>query len=269
MEDKFYGNLKQVTSLSDGDLHTEEIRNQGFTVLENVIDKSSLVLFREKIDYVYEIQKKHFGEDRLCLIKESNICRMPLKYDDYFINSISNIYVLDIIEKLLGRFFILNLQNAIINKPNEENHQRSWHRDLPYQNYIISTPLAINALFCIDDFSKETGGTTVVPYTHKMDVLPSNQYIEKNSMLVEAKAGSVIMFDSMLFHRAGYNSSKKTRRGINHMFTVPIMKQFYDFPNALKGRFSEQPNLSQLLGYTSQVPKDDVEWRNSRLLKDD
>ena len=124
-------------------------------------------------------------------------------------------------------------------------------------------------MFCIDDFSKETGGTTVVPYTHKMDVLPSNQYIEKNSMLVEAKAGSVIMFDSMLFHRAGYNSSKKTRRGINHMFTVPIMKQFYDFPNALKGRFSEQPNLSQLLGYTSQVPKDDVEWRNSRLLKDD
>jgi ectoine hydroxylase-related dioxygenase (phytanoyl-CoA dioxygenase family) len=192
---------------------------------------------------------------------------MPLKYDDYFIQIATNDVVLKIVEKILGSFYILNLQNAIINRPNEEHHQCSWHRDLPYQNFTISNPISLNALFCIDEFSEETGATVVVPYTHKTEILPSDRYISKHQTVAVAKPGSVIVFDSMLFHKAGYNSSKIIRRAVNHQYQIPLLKQFYDFPRALKGKFSSNKFLAQLLGYTSQTPLDDIEWREKRLDK--
>ena len=42
------------------------------------------------------------------------------------------------------------------------------------------------------------------------------EYVEKYGEAVEAKAGSVFLMDSMLIHKAGYNSSGGTRRGQTH-----------------------------------------------------
>lgn len=267
MKEKFYGRLKQVECNDVIDLYVEEIKHDGFALLEGVISEAELVQYREKIDAIYMQQADAFGTERLESIAEIDMCRMPLKYDDYFINIATNKTVLEIVQRFLGDFYILNLQNAIINRPSEEHHQSSWHRDLPYQNYVISSPLSINALFCIDDFSVETGGTMVVPYTHRTEILPSDEYIAKHAVTATAKAGSVIVFDSMLFHRAGYNASKIIRRAVNHQYQIPLLKQFYDFPKALEGRFSDDPFLAQLLGYTSQVPLDDVAWRNNRIAR--
>lgn len=265
MKEDFYGKLIQENCSDDVDLYVEEIRNQGFTIIEGVLSKEELQNYRSKIDLIYQKQESEFGFKQLKTIKEVNMCRMPLKYDDYFINIITNQTVLNVVKRFLGEFFILNLQNAIINMPNQEHHQSSWHRDLPYQNYVISNPLSINALFCIDEFNYETGGTAVVPYTHKMEVLPSDRYIQKHSKTVVAPVGSVVIFDSMLFHKAGYNSSNIVRRSINQQYQIPLLKQFYDFPKALNGRFSDNPLLKQLLGYTSQTPEDDIQWRKNRV----
>ncbi|WP_419767388.1 phytanoyl-CoA dioxygenase family protein [Arcobacter sp.] len=267
MKENFYGRLNQIECNSDADLYVEEIRNDGFVIIENVLTQEELENYREKIDEVYKIQEKEFGLEKLISIKEKNMCRIPLKYDDYFIKIATNRIVLEVVKKFLGDFFLLNLQNAIINTPNEEHHQSSWHRDLPYQNYVISNPLSINALFCIDDFSVETGGTIVVPYTHNAEILPSDRYIEKHAVTAVAKAGSVIVFDSMLFHKAGYNSSNIIRRAVNHQYQIPLLKQFYDFPKVLNGKFSDDPFLAQLLGYTSEVPLDDISWRRNRVAK--
>lgn len=264
MKDKFYGKLSQVESETEIDVYVEEIQCDGFAVIEGVLNKSELALYRNKIDRVYDLQENHFGRDRLTQINELNMCRLPLKYDDDFINIATNNLVFDVVRRFLGDFFILNLQNAIINQPNEEHHQSSWHRDLPYQNYVISTPLSINALFCIDDFTIETGATMVLPFSHRLESMPSDLYIQKHAVTAVAKAGSVIMFDSMLLHKAGYNSSDIIRRAVNHQYQIPLLKQFYDMPKALGGKFSDDPMLAQLLGYTSQVPKDDIEWRENR-----
>lgn len=267
MKENFYGKLNQVECNSDIDLYVEEIKNNGFTIIENVLSEDELKVYRQKIDEVYKKQEENFGLDKLISIKEKNMCRMPLKYDDYFINIATNKTVLEVVNRFLGDFYILNLQNAIINTPNEEHHQSSWHRDLPYQNYVISNPLSINALFCIDEFSEKMGGTMVVPYTHNMEILPSDRYIKNHAITANAKAGSVIVFDSMLFHKAGYNSSNIIRRAVNHQYQIPLLKQFYDFPKALNGKFSNDKFLAQLLGYTSQVPLDDVMWRENRIIK--
>ena len=128
-----------------------------------------------------------------------------------------------IIEKQVGK--IINLQNAIINKPNEEHHQSSWHRDLPYQDWIISKPLAVNAFYCMSDFTSQNGATFLLPFSQKIEKFPSKRYVEENQIQMIAPKGSVVLFDSMVFHRASFNSTSNVRYGINNMFVVPILKQ--------------------------------------------
>jgi hypothetical protein len=52
------------------------------------------------------------------------------------------------------------------------------------------------------------------------------------------------------------------------MYTAPILKQQYDFARCLaeeRSAFSE--DTQRLLGFTSQVPLSDREWRSSRAAK--
>ncbi|MCZ6512867.1 MAG: phytanoyl-CoA dioxygenase family protein [Nitrospinae bacterium] len=265
--DRFYGKIRQTVIGDQIDRCAEEVRLLGFSVLEGIIPKNELENFRNQIDKVYRIQEEEFGRDDMAEISELNVARALLVYDEYFLKMIVHETIQKIVKLFLGDYFIINLQNAIISLPNEPHHQSSWHRDLPYQNFVISQPIAINAFYCIDDFSSETGGTELIPYTHKMETLPSDDFIGRHKVALNCPAGSVVIFDSMLLHRAGFNSSRNIRRGVNHIFSVPIMKQQYDFPAMLKGKFSEDPFLNRLLGYDCQTPLSVVEWRKHRLAR--
>lgn len=140
---------------------------------------------------------------------------------------------MNVLGKLIIGRFILNHQNAIINPPGEPYNQGAWHRDLPYQHYVSSSPLAINALFCVDDFTTENGSTFVLPASHRAAKYPSASYIQKNALQIEARAGQYILLDCMLFHSGGFNRTNAERRAVNHVYTIPYFKQ--------------QINLSKLL----------------------
>ncbi|MFH2139919.1 MAG: phytanoyl-CoA dioxygenase family protein [Pseudomonadota bacterium] len=264
MKESFYGRIQQTKVDGDVARYVEEIAVRGFTVIPELFSLEQLTAWREKIDGVYRAQETDFGRDALIAIQELDMCRAPLLYDFEFIQLATHPLILSVVKEILGDWFILNLQNAIINRPNQMHHQSSWHRDLPYQNWVISRPLAINALVAIDEFSEITGGTHVVPFTHKTEVLPSDAYIDANRIVAAAPAGSAIVFDSMLFHRAGANRSSNIRRAVNHLYTTPILKQQYDFPNALGTRPDMDAATARLLGYTSQVPLNDRVWRANR-----
>ncbi|MGZ3861855.1 MAG: phytanoyl-CoA dioxygenase family protein [Bacteroidia bacterium] len=265
--EKSYGINNQSKNLSENDLYVEELRIKGFTQIENVLSEKELVEIRKKLDHLNEVQTKEFSKETLEKINELNMVRCPFLYDEYFLGIATNTKVNELVKMILGDYYILHLQNGIINMPHEEHHQRSWHRDLPYQNYEISSPLALSALFCIDDFSLVSGGTIVLPFSHKLESIPTNTYIEKHKLQVEAKAGTVVLFDSMLLHKAGNNTSSAIRRGINNMYVKPILKQQINIPKALNGKYSNDPYLSKFLGYESSVPDSVADWRKNRLQK--
>lgn len=264
MELKSYGITQMNNVLSEIDKHVEEIAILGYTIIENVLSQEQLVQTRDKIDDIYNRIEKKEGREFLESISERYMLRCPLYYDSYFLGIAANRRILSIVEKILGSYFILHLQNAIINPPNDTHHQSSWHRDLPYQNFVISKPLALSALYCIDDFTPETGGTFVLPHTHHCEVVPSAEFLQKHQLTVNAPAGSVLLFDAMLLHRAGYNSSTKFRRAINNVYTVPIIKQQLNLPVMLGEQYSHDPFYHKFLGYASQVANSDTEWRSVR-----
>ena len=199
------------------------------------------------------------------LINELDMLRTPLLYDDIFLDLIRNQQVLNIVKSILGQEILLHLQNGIINRPNKEHHQSSWHRDLPYQEYTISKPLGISVFYCIDRFTSETGSTILLPYSHKEIKISSLDFVKSNQVQISANAGDVLIFDSMVYHKAGYNSSKNIRRGINNVFVAPLLKQQINLPKMLNGKFSDNETLSGLLGYKYDVAESVLDYRTKRL----
>lgn len=266
MENKFYGvNTQGIETLDEFQLALEEIKIKGYSVIENVLTGEELTYASLSLDKIYQQQLKDFGEGNMQLIKELNLARCPLAYDDFFLKIITRDNIMNVVKYFLGNYFIINQQNGIINTPNQEHHQASWHRDLPYQNYVISQPIAIACLICIDDFTPETGSTAVIPFTHQVEKIPSVSYINKNKVSIVAKKGSAIVFDAFLFHQAGYNSSPNIRRGLNTLFSIPLLKQQINLFGQLNGKHADDPFLSKLLGYESQTPSSVTNLRENYL----
>lgn len=73
--------------------------------------------------------------------------------------------------------------------------------------------------------------------------------------------------DRRRFHRAGDNDnrSRRIRRAVNNVFSVPISTQQISLPSALSGRHSDDPELSRLLGYDSARAGSVLELRARRL----
>ena len=171
-------------------------------------------------------------------IDDGNVARSLIGYDEYFIRLAAHPRIMSIDNCCSAKYFILMSQNAIINDPGDSHYQLTWHRDLNYQHFVSSRPLAISALFCIDEFSPVTGGTFVLPASHKDEAFPSPEFIAKHETQVSAPAGSILLFDAMVYHRAGENKSPGLRRAVNHIYTLPLIKQQISFPKMLGDKFA-------------------------------
>jgi len=249
-----YGVLQKDTSSTIVENAVEEIRNLGFTVVHSGHSDDELKTLSEKFDLVCLSYTNKFGKDRLKEIDEHNTIRLPLAFDKCFLDLAINPVIIDILKKLIVGKFMLNQQNGIINPAGQQYNQRAWHRDLPYQHFLTTTPLAISALFCLDDFNLENGATQVLPASHKHEMFPSNPYILKNGVQLTAPAGSFIVIDCMAFHRGGDNLSKQNRRAVNHVYTIPLIKQQIDIPSVFD-ELDLDDNLKELLGFKYKQPQ--------------
>jgi ectoine hydroxylase-related dioxygenase (phytanoyl-CoA dioxygenase family) len=235
-------------------------------VVESGLSEEELQTIREKIDAVYDQQVREIGgAANLKRMNDADIARCLIGYDDYFVKLAAHPRIVSILQKMLGEYFILMSQNGIINQATDEHYQVTWHRDLNYQHFTSSRPLALSALFAIDEFTETTGGTNLIPASHKSEVFPSLEYVERHYKVIEAKAGSILIFDSMVYHRSGFNRSGRTRRGVNHIYTLPLIKQQISFPRMLKGKFSDDPFLRRFLGYDTETGESVQQWREFKL----
>jgi ectoine hydroxylase-related dioxygenase (phytanoyl-CoA dioxygenase family) len=250
---------------NNSDAVVKQLIGEGLAVLQSIIEVEALENLRKRTYQIYDDQAAEFGIKNMERIGELNVLRCPLYCDELFFLLLENERILEITQNYLGEHFILHLQNAIINTPQKEHHQTAWHRDLPYQNHLISRPLALNVFLCLTDFTKENGATHFIERSHKMEDFPSDATLEKSSFQIEGRAGDVILFDSMMIHRAGINQSSEDRIGLNHVLVKPLLKQQIDLPSLFNGKYRDHPVRSKLLGYRFDVPKTVLEFRLNRL----
>ena len=263
-----HGIIKKNVVNSPLDIHLEELKIKGFTLVDSGLSSDELINARDKLDDIYKMQAAEVGgEENLKLMNDANLVRAVCAYDPLFLKIATLPVILELSARYFEQYFVLMSQNGILNQPNTDHYQFTWHRDLNYQHFTSSKPQALSALLAVDPFDEITGGTYVLPSTHLVEDFPSNEYVINNHEVVKAPAGTIIFFDSMLFHRTGKNTSQNVRRAINHIITPPMMRQQYDFSAIFesKGISIEDTKIRQYLGYEYVLPKSVKDWRSQKI----
>lgn len=255
-----YGILRQRTNADALDAHVEDVEVTGFTVIESDLEAEVLADLRERADRLQRDQVAAVADFN----PDQDIVRCALVQDDLFLRVATLPTMLEMSRRLLGDSIVLLQQNVIFAQPSAPQYQARWHRDLPYQHFTASGRLAISLLVCLDDFTVETGGTMVLPGSHMFEAFPSARLVQARQESVEARAGSVIVMDAMLYHRTGNNISPAVRRGINHVVGRPFLVQQIDIPRQLGGRLADDSQLAPYLGYRWNPAPDVDAWRRQR-----
>lgn len=225
----------------------ENIIRRGFSIVDSGFSAKFLSSLRQQIDKLKGEYIENYSLSKLKLIDEHNTLRAPFLNSPIFLKVAFNKKLIQVLSNVLGNNFILNQQNVIINPAKEAYNQNKWHRDLPYQHFVSSRPLAINALFCLDDFTSNNGATFVMPGSHNHERFPSEKYVMNEEIQVSAPAGSYIILDSMLYHKGGNNKSNSSRIGINNVFSSPMIRRQIDFSeNDFCYKISHLDNVERL-----------------------
>ncbi len=238
------------------DRAVESLRLNGFAIIDGGYSAEELA---ELADAFERAQASHIermgGLDRLKALDEHHTVRLPLSYEPFMLGLAMNANVLAACRRLVGNYIVLNQQNGVINPPNGEMYNQGyWHRDLAYQHYTSSRPLAINALFCLDEFRPDNGATLAIPGSHKIEEFPSDEMVNAAAIQVQAPAGSFILLDCMTYHTGGVNHSPAPRRAVNHVYTIPLIKQQIDMPRTLGPDFTDDAEARKILGYGIETP---------------
>jgi ectoine hydroxylase-related dioxygenase (phytanoyl-CoA dioxygenase family) len=235
-----------------------QVSSLGYAVVEDVLDDSALRTTREVMYRTQQAIRDAVGQERLARAGEMGVLRLMMKYDSYFFQFLEIPELLKLVDATVSETAIMHLQNGFIlpSTPAAQTptiFQNSFHQDFPrvLNGYVAS----INVMFAIDEFSGENGATLVVPETHQKTTPPDPEYLVANAVPVECPAGSMVVFDSTLWHAAGANTSGKDRLAINHQFTRSYIKQQIDYVRALgeSAVVAQAPRTQQLLGWYTRV----------------
>lgn len=236
----------------------EALRYEGCAVVTNALNEVFLEEARRRMYAVREVIVREVGADRLRRAGELGVLRLMLQCDAFFCRFLEVPELLAIVDQTVSPTAILHLQNGFIlpSFPWGEApaaFQNRFHMDFPrvLEGYLVS----VNVMCAIDDFSAENGATLVVPGTHQSAVAPCAEYLERQAVPVVCPAGSLLVFDSTLYHAAGANDSGADRLAINHQFTRSWIKQQIDYVRALGDTavLAQRPRTQQLLGWYTRV----------------
>ena len=207
-----YPGFRQREVTSDLDRHLENLDILGYSIMENVIDASEAKRISGLLSVAYAKQEAKFGLERLKQLNDNTAHRGLLAEDQAFRDMVINPKVWQVISATVGETSILNLQNASAALPGVKHYQSAMHKDFA-KDFVVDKPLSVNAFWCISDFTAENGATWIVPGSHKYSYFPSAGFIERNRIQLAVKAGTVLLWDSLLLHQAGFNKTDQVRYG--------------------------------------------------------
>jgi ectoine hydroxylase-related dioxygenase (phytanoyl-CoA dioxygenase family) len=251
-----------ASAMGDNALALEEIERVGLTTLQNAVGAPLLGRLHDALDRVLVAQTASFGGgEGMAAIGDASTARALLEADSVFLELLSLPDLESLVETLLGPAAVVMQQNGIVMPPQGGDHmQQSWHRDLPYQSWVATKPLALGALLVLDAFTADNGATMFLPGSHRHSTFPSNPFVERWQMPILAPAGSIIVFDAMVFHRGGVNRSSQPRRIVNTLFGIPLLAQQIKFT----ARPGMNAKLRRRLGVDYAPAESADAWRERR-----
>ena len=135
--------------------------------------------------------------------------------------------ILGAAERMLGRHVRISTVTGLINSPGVKRGY--WHSDWPFNQSTAShvpapypdAVMHLSSIFMLTEFSRETGGTLIVPGSHRWPNNPSGDNgVDRDApypteMTVAGSPGDTVFYDSRLWHSVAENPSDTARVAIS------------------------------------------------------
>ena len=239
--------------------HLHDLHVEGYTLLHDAIDPALNETILKRIKQAEQETlgpiEEGMSEDDCSFYRTGGL----LELDPLFWEVPIHPEVLPIVEGLLGAGPQLSSFSGIDVKPHKKNLQ-PLHPDDALVPLVRPhpAPIGCTAMWVITDFRHETGGTRLLPGSHKLESLGTDWSSDtadeiEGVIQPEVKAGGILLFDHATFHGAADNLSDEWRLGLQVSYHAgwirPYTNWFHSIPRSLVAKFPER--LADLLGYTT------------------
>jgi ectoine hydroxylase-related dioxygenase (phytanoyl-CoA dioxygenase family) len=208
----------------------------GFCIVENVIPIEVVDQVRESLISIQQAQsaeteaalKKTRSRGHRVGVEGVGSVRQVVNHTQTFTPYLADKRLMDVAESIFGKHVRISCTDCVVNYPG--CGRGYWHADWPYNQTNathIPSPYAdvtmhLSTIWMLTDFTVESGGTLVIPGSHKSPVNPSAgdlPDIDRDAsypteMHITGKAGSVFVADSRLWHAVAPNISQYPRVGM-------------------------------------------------------
>lgn len=235
------------------------METDGWMLVESVIDADLVFRLKEDLHRAEGACREIQVRNGIGSHTEGTVHHL-LGMGDGFLEFLRRAFLHDSIREFFGGPYILNSFGGVINRKGRSAYVAGIHRDV--RRFTTDLKLMLNMLVLLDDFTADNGATWFLPGSHRFSARPSQDEFFANAVRVTGAAGSVVLFDSRLWHAAGENRTDRFRSALTLTFTPPFIKPQYDYPRSLGYDFCEglPEHLQQVLGYFSRVPETLDEW---------
>ncbi|MBC7387897.1 MAG: phytanoyl-CoA dioxygenase family protein [Opitutaceae bacterium] len=245
-----------------------DIRTKGFAIIPDVLSKKSCEHFKSLLEDSFEKYSPHYHRPQNntahALDNKKNekvVFNLHNKSLDWFqlfehptVTSILDILLKEGSYKNQEPYHLLNISAR---SPLKDTGDQQLHLDsnLPGGDF----PIIMVVLWMLDDFTKDTGATRVVPGSHKFTTYAEDNIVYDSEVLAEGKQGSVLIYNASLWHAGGKNFTDNTRWGLVLGYGRWFIKPSFDFLKNTPIEVFEQLTDSQreLLGFRSAPPLDE------------
>jgi ectoine hydroxylase-related dioxygenase (phytanoyl-CoA dioxygenase family) len=238
----------------------EKMKRDGWVVFESFLKPAMVDRMRSDMERAYGICRSIQVKNGIAANTEGTLHHL-IGLGDSFLEYLDRLEsIMPHLESYFRGKFILNSFGGNILKKSG-SYASAVHRDI--RTFSGDLPLLLNTLVMLDDFTPENGATYLMTGSHRdCPEKPNDETFYARADRALGAAGSVLMFDSNLWHAAGVNTTPVARRSVTPMFCKPFMKQQCDYPRVVG--YDRMDALTdhqrQILGYYARVPASLEEW---------
>ena len=228
-------NMTTVLARLGVDKHTlsgdekRTLDKDGYLRLENLMTPEEVAAFVRRLDELAGLEGEDAGKE---VNQEQGTIRLSnlIDKDPIFEKCVTSPHLLAAIRHVLGDEFkssSLNSRAALPGHGRQELHA-DWGGAVAPGDYFVC-----NSIWLLSDFTRQNGATRVVPGSHRCgkivtDVMADPKADHPDQVQLMGKAGTVVVFNSHLWHGGMTNETESPRRAMHSYFCRRDQRQQLD-----------------------------------------
>jgi len=191
--------------------HAQEFREKGYTVARGFFSKA------EVAELLKEAERRRLDLDTYDPLTKNGLifCQNIFKGSEIFRKALSQQRVIDFLKPVAGGDLWVRWDQAVTKRPGGGVFR--WHQDNGYNGVLTEH---FQLWIALTETRKQNGGLWLAPGSHKRGLLPHDDVADAQAEVqgeigeafcVDATAGDVILFSSLMLHRTGPNEADTER----------------------------------------------------------